>query len=1012
MSSFGLPNAPQEANLNHVLIQIPSRESRSDRGRTSSIRVSSDFDYDEFRKWVEVESAIPPGRPLVGPLVGPSRPDIIRMVDIDSTSSFWIALTQIQRGSVPLTINPQTGLPTLPLEAANEFSMNEGEGDSESAPQREESTTSSRASGNLGDPGASEPSDPDNIFIDSSSPAGPGRTPRPLEGLGRNSEVTDSPGSRSGLGDDLSGLINPLDFPSQAPSTPNRQRPSPQGSPLPNNTNSSRKSATTPAGKIASSAGDDSPARNDPQEAEEEAAAPQAGLSEDESSVSEDSVLQQMNLDYNTVDDDTWREVCKFFNCAPEAEKVKLDGILLSLEPYQMYAVYLTLRQVTRKIASFMIGDDVGFDKTGMSICVLILFRIIHVKYEEVLGEWDTKRTLHPVVAREHLGKGRQGKDVACPSQRPRGILCPCVVSGPSHQIAMTLPSLPSIVVCPPDLLPNWVSEFGSPSRGMQISGSHTSYDKSDYAHSLFVTDLTKAKIDWIHAHDNNPNAAPKPTYDLVPRDTRGSQRVILVSRLGTESLRAKYVKKNATYAGPDDGKLRSKNMDMSQLAAAFVFFDEFHGYRGGKDSLTEPFRFLKKIAWDSKYPTVAVGLSGSLRSNPLFWRPFVEHAFNVAANQEWVMDLAGLKRVSDLDQYQTTWRYLLDHFNTQDSKKSGDYDNRHDSLEAFLEKFIPIMMQDRKKDSFFRGVPIFKSAPVIELKHDMYKGAVYNAFRELDKIEQWQKDGQRGEAPERGAVERRLLDRAASAPGAPGGNSSFSIIMHASCFPAVARLVSSDTVAYEQMLVDKLGPLSKQISDLLSSVLRGQKANQRDDLALLEQSPCVTANDDRVAALGPPPPDGSNARHVLVFSDSPLSTFLTFMCLYQRFSKENVEFIYAHGGQKNRGDLCGYMNKVCKPNAPMKTFLGTFINGGEGHNMQRASHVILSEVPGSVEKQTQAFGRVDRKGQEMKPVLIQLYDTRNLAETVRRIRNRNRNRFKLGKIGHNDEEYQLANFL
>ncbi|KAJ8128951.1 hypothetical protein O1611_g4685 [Lasiodiplodia mahajangana] len=140
----------------------------------------------------------------------------------------------------------------------------------------------------------------------------------------------------------------------------------------------------------------------------------------------------------------------------------------------------------------------------------------------------------------------------------------------------------------------------------------------------------------------------------------------------------------------------------------------------------------------------------------------------------------------------------------------------------------------------------------------------------------------------------------------------------------------------------------------------------------------------------GPPPADGTNTRHALIFCDNVLSAFLLAMLLFTRFQNdEGVVILYAHGGldMRTRQEYVDYIQEDCDPYnpGPVKVLVSTLDIMGQGFNLFRANTVILTEIPRSIDMTIQAFGRVDRRGQVMNVNLVQLYDSENLCEEIRR---------------------------
>ncbi|KAI0969649.1 hypothetical protein F4678DRAFT_439591 [Xylaria arbuscula] len=121
-----------------------------------------------------------------------------------------------------------------------------------------------------------------------------------------------------------------------------------------------------------------------------------------------------------------------------------------------------------------------------------------------------------------------------------------------------------------------------------------------------------------------------------------------------------------------------------------------------------------------------------------------------------------------------------------------------------------------------------------------------------------------------------------------------------------------------------------------------------------------------------------------------------------------HLVILYAHSGVSTgvRSEYTTYFQRNCQQGDPVKVLISTINIFGEGHNMQRVNSCILTEVPNTHERQKQAFGRVDRTGQTMTPLLFQLFDRENRCERIKMQRNINqRNLAAAGQGRDNDED-------
>ncbi|KAI1490198.1 hypothetical protein F5X96DRAFT_637337 [Biscogniauxia mediterranea] len=718
-----------------------------------------------------------------------------------------------------------------------------------------------------------------------------------------------------------------------------------------------------------------------------------------------------------------------------------------------MHAIWTTFNQIVNGRFSFMLGDSVGFGKTGMAIVTMVMFHMIREAYEEVLVQWEDDPDDNTDAdsddddddtndLRIHLPRHGRNRNRVCRAGG-RGFQCPCNQASLSFRLMQVMVhDRPSVVFCPPDLIQNWVDELNkwvdtrvrSPAENIQVSIFHTSYSRDERYHNRTLVQSLSAPTQAHFLRDGTPSY----TLDIPDGHDYGAQHIVLVSRHLASQFLSLY---NTSEPWQGEERLRRGNrLTVNRMMAGFVFFDEFHNYAGSRTSKTAPFAALESMTSHCPWPTVAVGLSASLRSSPSNWRPFVQHLFHAAQVTGNAMQIAGMTAATDLDQHSSNWDYLVNRLHdppAEGTRRRQDFNRRQENIRGFLRAFIPDIMLCRQKGNLFRGEQIFQPAPFDEVAYDMVDGPVHDVFRQLaqrvetwcnntfqDRHTRWQRNGSPDdEEPEAIVVQRGLLDDAADNP---RRNQAFEIIMHSSTFPMVAQLVFTGLIEYTEMLVTRLAPVSSRVSRLLAeNAFRAEilealrespwwqhrnglvQSSQKyaavramvDELIRLSRLPRTHAD---VTGLGPPPPDGTSTRHMLVLTDSPLSAFLMLMCLFSTSGpNQNVRFIYLHSGLSaiERTGLLRGVQENCVQGDPVKVVIGTYKMASEGYNLQRANYCMLTEEPSRTDIRSQAFGRVDRTGQTMTVVLQQMYDNRNLAERVRRVRNQNRT--ELSMIGH-----------
>ncbi|KAI0420941.1 hypothetical protein F5X98DRAFT_391647 [Xylaria grammica] len=732
------------------------------------------------------------------------------------------------------------------------------------------------------------------------------------------------------------------------------------------------------------------------------------------------------------ANDDEWKQVCKFFSCKETDKRIKVLGISLALLPYQAYAVWRVFKQVaTDNIRSYMIGDAPGLGKTGTSLTIAVIFAMLKTTYHEVRKERRTKNL------KNHLPE--IGDKNVCPTQGRR-ILCPCVQGGLSYDIVRALDDFPTIICSPPGLIRQWVQEAEkwidhspySPSREINVFPHH---------HELGLLSLeTRNRIAGILPRVGEETSIVKPKLN-------SSSTIVVLSSKGTVPFENLF----GVVRPIASTKRVRQTKTLNTLGSSLMFFDEYHNYKGSKNSLTEPFLVLHRMKQRLRLPPMAIGLSASLRQGPTFFRPFVVYAFHSATTPQ--AEIGGLKP-GELDRHCTDFDYLVNNpeRSNMTERQRREQEPRQERVATFLRNFLPQMVLARKRGRIFRGRRIAApDAPVKEIRLDMPQGQTRTTFETMsarvksyinarynDEYETWVNEGSEGNPPDRARLYHRTVDGMSNDH---RNSREWEILTKASCFPYVAHLAYNNLVHNNDLLVSRINARATPISRLLDPTrlfdpsqtpesrrrLRGDTIRLIDQflnqspfsahlVTLREQSPKIRWVERRITELlrialkpqdsveviqdfGPPPPDGTNIRHALVLSQAPVSAFISFMVLWDSFRRDirrgRLVLQYAHSGvkQKPRADIAAYMQQDCEGGHPVKVLVSTAEIFGEGFNLQRVNTAIVTEIGGSYEKQRQAFGRVDRTGQTMRPLLYQLYDQQNLCERVKRLRNQTRRR-------------------
>ncbi|KAI1268056.1 hypothetical protein F5Y18DRAFT_442451 [Xylariaceae sp. FL1019] len=776
----------------------------------------------------------------------------------------------------------------------------------------------------------------------------------------------------------------------------------------------------------------------------------------------ENAVVQGLEKDgdfkFAKMDEDVWKATCRLFNCDINVTEHKIDGIRVKLYAWQMYAIYKTLAQITTGNASFMIGDDVGFGKTGMSLVVGAIFYMAHQSRNEVSSR----------STRKHCSES-DPEEKKCPSRKPGTIQCYCEKGGLIRQLADKIRPYPPIIMTPPSLAGHWVEQFEffidkddqSPTKNMSayVANSDHSSSNGTYYGSRNRTHLIKA------LYNQNERCLEPPMS--------GASTFVIVSWAWADGLmrflREKQVLANTNARGRS---ARTRSQDVTMLGSSFIFFDEFHEYSGrmvkNQVEKTGPFQLLNTVSKQMAHPTVAVGLSGSCKADPHFWWPLLDHAFVMAKKFNMDLEIGGMKAITEFKEYHLDHLYLINHIGALAElegrgQQKDKIKARTDRLYPFLKQAIPQIMIARTKGDMFRGQQILTKRQLPTWRTVQLQGT--NTIRALKQLngsvkswitQEWDREKDKLTLQDRDITRKQWINQRMKTIGAAdlgrGAKcQAFQIALRSSCFPRVAHIVSSsETINYNSCLATNatLMSVNNKVAARLDEAREG-KCNVDDVQAAFLNSPWweyrkdlkkdspkiaevineiqknlnildMTPNELNEAnweplGVGPAPPDGSPVRHTIVFADSPISTFLVMMVLFDHFrdamQKQRIAFVYAHGGgdTATRGEYCRYIQENCTIASPCKVVVTSLDALGTGQNLFRASTVILTEIPNRPELQKQAFGRVDRQGQVQRPRLIQLYCPENLAEYVRWARNNNRE--EIGKVGQ-EKVVDLEDYL
>ncbi|CAJ2505659.1 Uu.00g130530.m01.CDS01 [Anthostomella pinea] len=151
-------------------------------------------------------------------------------------------------------------------------------------------------------------------------------------------------------------------------------------------------------------------------------------------------------------------------------------------------------------------------------------------------------------------------------------------------------------------------------------------------------------------------------------------------------------------------------------------------------------------------------------------------------------------------------------------------------------------------------------------------------------------------------------------------------------------------------------------------------------------------------AGNDPGPADGTNIRHMIVLSDTPVSSYITFMLLCVKYPKAKVMLINARTRKVATEKTPGYGRREmiedlmsdCTNQSRNKIIVSTYRIYETALNMQRANYCVLLEPVCDAKEKAQAAARVNQRGQCMRPITVRLHDERNLSKTLKRSRHQN----------------------
>ncbi|KAI1318084.1 hypothetical protein F5Y16DRAFT_414506 [Xylariaceae sp. FL0255] len=681
-------------------------------------------------------------------------------------------------------------------------------------------------------------------------------------------------------------------------------------------------------------------------------------------------------------------------------------------------------QQPLRDIQGGCLGDAMGLGKTIEVLSTFAIFAMIKANHAEVISFW--KDGVVP-QGRQHLPREQTDNTLPCPSQRtsPYPTECTCVKSGDPYQIAKHMPSLPTVCVVPPTAMRFWAAEFLKILDTTQTTAKHLQL-------SIWHNDYAK-NLQLYHGRDRVQSTASAAVRQLNI-DGETQLLLLLVSRHSATKFHALYSKMSSRVCDEDGN---NETVVMNLLGAAFVFFDEAHQYNGSLNSPTEPFRLLQSLRDTSLREPVAYTVSASIPlSGPIYLANILQHtlASRYLRGKERI---GGVHDAHSLEAAQTEYRYLIENLNrlTYKRTKKG-IEARQRNLDRLERELVPCLLMARRPMDTFRGEAIgdgSREIMVDQTNCPMEDGLARDAFRRMtaevqsyvqrllqEKKQEWREGGQIGPEPTQRSVETGLFGSGEDnnvAARMDQTSQAWMRLTRAGVYPFLAYLLDANLIQDSDLhhdTVNRLGAtacktyFTKGWDEMMRTFDQSSLWLHRRELS--RQSPKFERLrnfvDDMISyrsrvptADDAGPPDGTNIRHMIVLTQSPVSAFITYMLLARAY-EENVKVVLINAATKNDASANdgGYgwnqiidnLNSPCDESSPNTIIVSTYRICGVALNLQRANYCIMMEPAGTTDAERQAAARVNRRGQEMKPVTVMLYDEHNFAESLRLARREN----------------------
>ncbi|KAK6199017.1 hypothetical protein LQW54_010215 [Pestalotiopsis sp. IQ-011] len=454
--------------------------------------------------------------------------------------------------------------------------------------------------------------------------------------------------------------------------------------------------------------------------------------------------------------------------------------------------------------------------------------------------------------------------------------------------------------------------------------------------------------------------------------------------------------------------------------------------------------------------PTIAVGISGSLLSSPpQTWEALLAHTFYWSAAIDNKLSFGKMKSTNFKDQFKilcANWKFLKENLrlDTTDPIRQRRLDQALEAVkDVCISGIFGQMIVGRGAEEDFRGQNIVALEPLKYYRYEttLYAGKSRDAIRKLcrgvrafvnqkynTEKEKWDKSPQ--------GLEPRLQDTGYTtmrnqAEGAAyiikSCGESYFRLHQCSTYPFLARLYSRLDVekafksshiasAYAKPYTEELS-LGNRTKENLVTVLKKspfwkyryhlmRNSSKFDVLSRVVDKLIDLKTEPQDEQPDNGPADGSNVRNLIVFTDSPLSAYLTAMLLVEKYGDE-VEPLLFHSslpetatvGLPNHSRIAvkEHFDADCRPGDKNKILIGTYLLLATGHNLQaRTSEAVLMDIARESDRK-QAVTRLWRLGQTMSVVIHEAWCRANLFEAHRMVIGSLKSRLRPQAFDHYD---------